>query len=63
MLAEALGFSLQREEGSHRVYAHPALERPLPIQLDGNGAAKAYQVRQFLKQVDRHGLQLEDEEE
>lgn len=52
-LAECYGFVLRRVAGSHRIYTHPTEERPLPLQPDSNGMAKAYQVKQLLEAIDR----------
>ena len=40
-----LGFRLERVRGSHRIYAHPMVPRPLNIQPRGKDA-KGYQVQQ-----------------
>lgn len=56
-LAEAFGFELQRQKGSHRIYAHDGLRQIMNFQ-DDRGTAKAYQVRQLLDCVDRNGLTL-----
>jgi hypothetical protein len=59
-LLEALGFTLDRVGGSHRVYKHPKVPRSFPIQ-DINGKAKAYQVRQLLQLMELYNLTLEDD--
>ncbi|MDE2292474.1 MAG: type II toxin-antitoxin system HicA family toxin [Elusimicrobia bacterium] len=59
-LAEAYGFSLLRQKGSHRIYAHDGLRAIMNFQNDG-GMAKAYQVRQLLGCAAQNGLKLEDE--
>ncbi len=56
-LAEAFGFELQRQKGSHRIYAHDGLRQIMNFQ-DDRGSAKAYQVRQLLDCADRNGLTL-----
>jgi hypothetical protein len=56
-LAEAFGFSLARVSGSHHVYVHANLNELLNLQ-DVNGEAKPYQIRQFLRLVERYNLQL-----
>lgn len=58
-LLEAFGFRHHRTSGSHHVYGHPDLPRPLIIQPKGNDA-KAYQVAQFLDMVEQAGLMMED---
>jgi hypothetical protein len=45
-LVEAFGFELRRTSGSHHV----------------RGQAKPYQIRQFLRLVERYALSLEDEQ-
>lgn len=56
---EAVGFMLDRQRGSHRVYKHPRLMGTMVIQPRSDGHAKPYQVRQFLAVVERHNLELE----
>lgn len=55
----AFGFELQPVSGSHRIYCHPRVDRPLSIQPRGKDA-KPYQVRQFLDMVETFGLNLGD---
>ena len=45
-LLTALGFRLARTSGSHRIYIHPDVPRPVNIQRVGNDA-KPYQLRQL----------------
>ena len=54
-LVEALGFRLDRVRGSHRIYLHPAVPRPFPIQPD-RGKAKPYQSRQLLRILEEYNL-------
>lgn len=58
-LAEAFGYRLDRVSGSHHIYEHPAADRPLNFQNVG-GKAKAYQVRQFLRDIEEFHLILRD---
>jgi predicted RNA binding protein YcfA (HicA-like mRNA interferase family) len=58
-LLEALGFSNARTSGSHRIFAHPAIEELVNVQ-DFEGEAKPYQIRQALRLVERYNLKLED---
>ena len=53
----AFGFTCVRRRGSHRVYEHPAVPRPLIVQSSGN-EAKAYQQQEFLDMVEAYGLRL-----
>jgi predicted RNA binding protein YcfA (HicA-like mRNA interferase family) len=57
-LLTALGFHLARTSGSHRIYIHPAVPRPLSIQRVGNDA-KPYQLRQLRDIIREYGLKLE----
>ena len=54
-LLEELGFRLERVRGSHRIYLHPAVPRPFPVQAD-QGKAKPYQVRQLLRMLEEYNL-------
>ncbi len=58
-LVEAFGFSLMRISGSHYVFKHPAIPDLLNLQ-EADGEAKPYQVRQFLRLVERYRLILEE---
>ena len=60
-LVEAFGFHLSRVKGSHHIFVHPDVRELINIQ-DVGGQAKPYQVRQFLKLVERYNLELGDEE-
>ena len=59
-LVEAFGFRLSRVRGSHHIFAHPEVRELINLQ-DVDGKAKPYQVRQFLRLVERYNLTLEDE--
>jgi len=59
-LAEGFGFRLQRVSGSHHILAHPGIAQMLNLQ-DVQGEAKPYQIRQFLRLVERHALTLEED--
>ena len=54
----AFGFRLSRINGSHHIFTQPMLEELINIQ-EVNGEAKPYQIRQFLKVVERYNLKLE----
>ncbi|MBI5246603.1 MAG: type II toxin-antitoxin system HicA family toxin [Elusimicrobia bacterium] len=56
-LAEAFGFRLRRQKGSHRIYAHEGTRRIMNFQND-RGTAKAYQVRQLLDCIDQNRLAI-----
>jgi len=58
-LAEACGFELERVAGSHHIYVHAAIDVVLNLQ-EIRGQAKPYQVRQFLRVIERYDLRPED---
>ncbi len=58
-LVEAFGFRLIRVAGSHYIYGRDGVPKLINIQ-DDHGEAKAYQVRQFLRLVERYNSELED---
>jgi len=55
----AFGYRWDRTRGSHHIYEHPQVPRPLSLQ-DCRGQAKPYQIRQFLRDVEEHHLALND---
>jgi predicted RNA binding protein YcfA (HicA-like mRNA interferase family) len=59
-LIEGFGFELIRVRGTHHLFAHPPVPRLVNLQ-DMGGEAKPYQIRQFLKVVERYNLKLEAE--
>ena len=59
LLLDAFGFRLERQRGSHNIFIHPSIPVPVNIQ-NVHGVAKPYQVRQFLKIVERFNLKLEE---
>ena len=59
-LVESFGFRLSRRRGSHHIYTHPKVRELINLQEVG-GKAKAYQVRQFLRIVERYDLKLPGE--
>jgi predicted RNA binding protein YcfA (HicA-like mRNA interferase family) len=58
-LAEAMGFALRRRKRSHHVFTH-AVRPELPIvNVQSEGAtAKMYQVRQVVRLIDEHKLEV-----
>lgn len=46
------GWTKQGHKGSHRIWSHPAAERPITLQ-DCQGEAKPYQVRQVIDAIDK----------
>jgi hypothetical protein len=59
-LAKGFGFELARIRGSHHVFQHPSVPEMFNLQ-EVNGEANPYQVRQFIRIVERHNLRLEDD--
>jgi len=59
-LVEAFGFRLSRREGSHHIFINPDIPELVNIQ-EVKGQAKPYQVKQFLRLVERHSLKLKEE--
>lgn len=58
-LVEAFGFAFSRTKGSHQIFVHPDFKEPVNLQ-EVNGQAKPYQVKQFLKLVEKYNLELKD---
>jgi hypothetical protein len=58
-IAEAFGFRTRKGSGSHRIYYMDDLKEILNFQND-EGWAKPYQVRQFIKIIEKYSLQEED---
>jgi len=61
MLAEAFGFRSARVSGSHHIFVRSGVRELVNLQ-NVKGQAKPYQIRQFLRIVERYNLKLEDEE-
>ena len=59
-LVEGFGFTLVRVSGSHHIFAHPGISELMNLQNVG-GEAKAYQIRQFLRLVERYDMTLEED--
>jgi predicted RNA binding protein YcfA (HicA-like mRNA interferase family) len=59
-LVEAFGFRLSRIKGSHHIFVHPQVRELVNLQNVGE-KAKPYQIRQFLRLVERYNLALRDE--
>ena len=58
-LVEAFGFRLSRVKGSHHIFVHPQVRELVNLQ-NVSGKAKIYQIRQFLRLVERYNLMMED---
>jgi predicted RNA binding protein YcfA (HicA-like mRNA interferase family) len=59
-LVEGFGFKLSRTDGSHHIFARPDIPELVNLQ-NVKDQAKPYQIRQFLKLVEKKDLKLEDE--
>jgi predicted RNA binding protein YcfA (HicA-like mRNA interferase family) len=59
-LMEGFGFREARIEGSHHVFVHPDVMELVNVQ-NVRGEAKPYQIRQFLRLVERYNLRLKDD--
>ena len=59
-LAQQLGFVLDRTRGSHFIFKHPGLMRPLNFQ-NVDGETKPFQVKQLLDAAEELGLITRDE--
>ena len=60
VLVRAFGFELKRTSGSHHILAHPHVRELVSLQ-EVRGQAKPYQIRQFLRLVERYDLTMEAE--
>ncbi len=59
-LVEAFGFHLERINGSHHIFIHAEIPELLNMQNVG-GQAKPYQIRQFLRLLERYNIMLEND--
>ena len=60
-LVKAFGFEPTRVSVSHHIFTHPDIPELINIQ-EYKGQVKPYQIRQFLRLVERYNLRLEDRE-
>ncbi len=59
-VVKGFGFRLSRTDGSHHIFVHPDIPELVNIQ-EVKGQAKPYQMRHFLKLIERHSLKLEED--
>jgi len=59
-LVEGFGFKLLRVAGSHHVFGHANIPELVNLQ-EVKGQTKPYQIRQFLRLIERYNLKLEDD--
>jgi len=57
-LVTGFGFILSRTRGSHHIFTHPDIPELINLQ-EVNGQAKPYQIRQFLRLIEKYNLPLE----
>jgi len=57
-LVEGFGFTRIRTSGSHNIFSHANVRELVNLQNVG-GQAKPYQIRQFLRLIERYNLALE----
>jgi len=57
-LVEGFGFTLLRVSGSHHIFGRPGIQEMVNLQNVG-GRAKPYQIRQFLRLVEKYNIKLE----
>jgi predicted RNA binding protein YcfA (HicA-like mRNA interferase family) len=60
-MVEGFGFRQVRASGSHHIFTHPAIPELVNLQ-EVKGEAKPYQIRQFLRLIEKYNLRLEEEE-
>jgi predicted RNA binding protein YcfA (HicA-like mRNA interferase family) len=58
ILVEGFGFRLLRVKGSHHIYGHPEVSELVNLQ-EVKGKAKPYQIRQFLRLIEKYNIKLE----
>ena len=58
-LVEGFGFHLSRICGSHHIFSRPGIPELVNLQEVGR-EAKPYQIRQFIRIVERYNLRLID---
>ncbi len=58
-LVSGFGFTLSRTRGSHHIFAHPNIPEMINLQ-EVAGEAKPYQIRQFLRLIEKYNISLED---
>jgi len=56
LLIEHFGFYLDRINGSHHIFKHNTIIEIINLQ-NVNGEVKLYQVKQFLKIIEKYNLQ------
>jgi predicted RNA binding protein YcfA (HicA-like mRNA interferase family) len=57
-LVEGFGFRLIRINGSHHIFSHSMVAELVNLQ-EVAGEAKPYQIRQFMRLIERYNITLE----
>ena len=60
-IVQGFGFILSRTDGSHHIFTRSDIPELVNLQ-NVKGQAKMYQIRQFLKLVEKYNLKLEENE-
>ena len=60
-LLDGFGFRFSRKDGSHHIYSKNGIPELVNIQ-NVKGQVKPYQIKQFLKLVEKYNLILDDEQ-
>lgn len=60
-LVEGFGFRLVRVSGSHHIFSRSGIPELANLQ-EVDGEAKPYQIRQFLRLIERYNVALEVDE-
>jgi predicted RNA binding protein YcfA (HicA-like mRNA interferase family) len=60
-LIKSFGFLLARRSGSHHIFYHPEIPEMINLQ-EVKGEAKPYQIRQFLRLVEKYNIKLIEKE-
>jgi len=59
-LVVSFGFKLVRTSGSHHIFSHPGIPELVNLQKV-QGKSKPYQIRQFLRLVERYNIRMEED--
>ena len=59
ILVESFGFRLSRVSGSHHIFVHPDIPELLNFQ-NISGKAKPYQIKQFLKLIEKYNIIIQE---
>lgn len=57
-LVGGFGFRLARVKGGHHIFVHADIPELVNLQ-EVTGKAKPYQIRQFIKLIERYNMELE----